>query len=74
MPRGDGTGPLGMGAVTGRGTGFCTGYKMPGYMNTKVRTSMLLGQGRGCKRMLLLAGVLPGCAYLTYKLFKRNRI
>jgi len=33
MPRGDGTGPAGMGPMTGRAAGFCTGYPMPGYMN-----------------------------------------
>ena len=26
MPRGDGTGPMGMGPMTGRGMGYCTGY------------------------------------------------
>lgn len=25
MPRGDGTGPMGMGSMTGRGAGFCSG-------------------------------------------------
>jgi hypothetical protein len=33
MPFGDGTGPAGMGPVTGRAAGFCAGYPMPGYMN-----------------------------------------
>lgn len=33
MPRGDGTGPWGMGSMTGRGAGFCAGYGMPGYAN-----------------------------------------
>jgi len=33
MPRGDGTGPAGMGPMTGRAAGFCAGYGMPGYMN-----------------------------------------
>jgi Family of unknown function (DUF5320) len=31
MPAGDGTGPLGMGPVTGRGMGFCGGYAAPGW-------------------------------------------
>ncbi len=26
MPRGDGTGPLGMGPISGRGAGYCAGY------------------------------------------------
>ena len=33
MPRGDGTGPAGMGPMTGRAAGYCAGYNMPGYMN-----------------------------------------
>lgn len=33
MPGGDGTGPLGMGPMTGRARGFCAGYPMPGYAN-----------------------------------------
>ncbi len=33
MPRGDGTGPLGFGPMTGRSAGFCAGYAVPGYAN-----------------------------------------
>ncbi len=33
MPRGNGTGPMGMGPMTGRAAGFCAGYNVPGYMN-----------------------------------------
>ncbi len=33
MPAGDGTGPMGMGPMTGRAAGYCAGYSMPGYMN-----------------------------------------
>jgi len=32
MPRGDGTGPLGLGPMTGRGFGYCAGYPHPGYV------------------------------------------
>jgi hypothetical protein len=39
MPRGDSTGPMGMGPMTGRGAGFCAGSGMPGYAN--------FGPGRG---------------------------
>jgi hypothetical protein len=41
MPRGDGTGPAGLGPMTGRAAGFCTGYSVPGYMNPA------WGRGRG---------------------------
>jgi len=33
MPRGDGTGPAGMGPMTGRAAGYCAGYNVPGFMN-----------------------------------------
>ena len=36
MPFGNGTGPAGMGPMTGRAAGFCAGYPMPGYMNPVV--------------------------------------
>ena len=33
MPRGNRTGPAGMGPMTGRVAGYCAGYPVPGYMN-----------------------------------------
>lgn len=33
MPRGDRTGPMGMGPMSGRAAGFCAGYPAPGFMN-----------------------------------------
>ena len=33
MPGGDGTGPAGMGPMTGRAAGYCAGYPVPGYAN-----------------------------------------
>ncbi|MBN2551349.1 MAG: DUF5320 domain-containing protein [Spirochaetales bacterium] len=33
MPRGDRTGPMGMGPRTGRAAGYCAGYPVPGYAN-----------------------------------------
>ncbi len=46
MPRGDGTGPVGMGPMTGRGAGYCAGYAMPGYANP-VGGRGFFGWGRG---------------------------
>ena len=46
MPRGDGTGPAGMGPMTGRAAGFCAGYPVPGYMNP-VGGRGYGGRGRG---------------------------
>jgi hypothetical protein len=45
MPGGDGTGPEGMGPMTGRGAGFCSGYTTPGYANTG--GARYPGSGRG---------------------------
>ena len=33
MPFGDGTGPRGMGPMTGRRAGFCAGFPAPGFAN-----------------------------------------
>jgi len=46
MPFGDGTGPAGMGPMTGRAAGFCAGYPVPGYMNP-VGGRGYRGRGRG---------------------------
>lgn len=55
MPRGDGTGPMGMGQMTGRGAGYCTGFAAGGFG----------GAGRGFRRPFCAAG-LPGRARLGY--------
>jgi len=46
MPRGDGTGPAGMGPMTGRAAGYCAGYSVPSYMNP-VSGGGYFGRGRG---------------------------
>ena len=47
MPRGDGTGPRGMGSMTGRGAGYCTGVERRGDDNFAPRRSFGIGFGRG---------------------------
>ena len=48
MPGGDGTGPRGMGPMTGRAAGFCAGFNMPGSANpTLGRGRLGLGLGLG---------------------------
>jgi hypothetical protein len=47
MPGGDGTGPMGMGPMTGRAAGFCAGYGVPGYMNPIPGRGFGMGYGRG---------------------------
>ena len=53
MPRGDGTGPMGMGPLTGRGRGYCTGSVRSGY--AKAGSSM--GVGRGFRRIFRIFGI-----------------
>lgn len=45
MPFGDGTGPAGMGPMTGRAAGLCAGYPVPGYMNAVVGRAGFYGAG-----------------------------
>ena len=47
MPGGDGTGPGGMGPMTGRAAGFCAGFPVPGYANPVGGRGMGMGWGRG---------------------------
>ena len=47
MPGGDGTGPGGMGPMTGRAAGFCAGYSVPGYANPVGGRGMGMGMGMG---------------------------
>jgi hypothetical protein len=46
MPGGDGTGPAGMGPMTGRAAGYCAGYPTPGYMSP-AGGRRFWGRGRG---------------------------
>jgi hypothetical protein len=62
MPGRDGTGPMGMGPMTGRGAGFCGGFAAPGYANP---IGYGFGRGRGFKRMFYAAG-LPEWARFGY--------
>jgi len=60
MPRGDRTGPQGMGPRTGRAMGYCSGYDAPGFMNPGPGAGGRFGGGglglaRGCGR------AMPGC-------------
>jgi hypothetical protein len=48
MPRGDGTGPAGFGAMTGRAAGYCAGNPVPGFMNPQPGfRGVGFGLGRG---------------------------
>jgi uncharacterized protein DUF5320 len=49
MPRGDRTGPDGMGPMTGRAAGFCSSYNRPGFTN--LGRGSFSGIGRGLGRL-----------------------
>jgi len=59
MPGGDRTGPLGAGARTGRGLGFCSGYSQPGF---GFGFGFGRGAGRGWRHRFFAAGVPGGVA------------
>ncbi len=50
MPRGDGTGPVGLGPMTGRAAGYCAGNVIPGYAGP------IAGRGFGMR-------AYPGCGF-----------
>ena len=54
MPGGDGSGPMGMGAMTGWGNGFCTGVRQ------MVRGNVAWWGGRRGRRNRFWATGLPG--------------
>jgi len=65
MPRGDGTGPMGQGPMTGRGAGYCAGYPVPGYANSwGGRMGMAWGRGRGGGRGYGRGGYGPGARWM----------
>ena len=50
MPRGDGSGPAGMGPMTGRAAGYCAGFNAPGFANAGGRFGAGVGIGGGFGR------------------------
>jgi hypothetical protein len=47
MPRGDRTGPMGMGPRSGRAAGYCGGFDWPGYASPGLGRGRGMGFGRG---------------------------
>lgn len=45
MPWGDGTGPMGMGPMTGRGAGYCAGFRAPGFYSAPGGRGWWRGRG-----------------------------
>ena len=67
MPAGDGSGPEGMGPMTGRGAGLCAGSGMPGYANPMPGRGFGMGRGRGRgRRNRFYATGVPGRGRFGY--------
>ena len=71
MPGGDRTGPAGMGSMTGRAAGYCTGYGAPGFANPVSGRGFGRGFGRGRgggwgRRNSFYATGLPGWQRASY--------
>ena len=70
MPAGDGTGPEGMGPMSGRGAGYCAGSDRPGYADPMPGRRMgrgrgWFGGGRGWRHRYYATGT-PGWARFGY--------
>ncbi|MBN2258021.1 MAG: DUF5320 domain-containing protein [Anaerolineaceae bacterium] len=67
MPRGDRTGPMGAGPMTGRRAGYCTGNTMPGFAHPVAPRYGIgfRGGGRGWRNMFYATG-MPGWQRLGY--------
>jgi Family of unknown function (DUF5320) len=61
MPRGDGTGPVGQGPMTGRAAGYCAEYAVPGFASGPAFGRATFGRGMGYGRGGHGAG--GGCGY-----------
>ena len=68
MPFGDGTGPRGMGPMTGRGAGYSAGFGRPGFANpVRGRGWFGFGFGRGRRYGYPYAGWYGAAApYMGY--------
>lgn len=75
MPRGDGMGPDGMGASSGRGGGFYVGFGNPGNMNTLPikNLSNTTGEGRSREWLNMASQLIPAALYLVYLIATRDK-
>jgi hypothetical protein len=65
MPRGDGTGPIGLGPMAGKAAGYCAGFNTPGFANFACGYYGH-GRGRGLRRMYPAAGITTWGGYAGY--------
>lgn len=74
MPRGDGTGPVGFGPMTGRKAGYCVGFSTPGSTKLGRRRfsrRVFRGRGRGWRHCFHETG-LPYWARKDYPLYEND--
>lgn len=57
MPRGDGTGPMGMGSMARGGAGFCAGRGVAGFASSGPGLGRGHGGGRGRRNMFRATGL-----------------
>lgn len=67
MPRGDRTGPIGLGPLTGRGAGFCSDFRFPGYLRRG-----RLRIGFGITQCLYMLSLLTALIYMISKLINKG--
>ncbi len=66
MPRGDGTGPMGFGTITGKGAGYCAGLRRPGFVKQRFGGVRTMGYRRRGHRHMYYETGLPGWARPGY--------
>jgi hypothetical protein len=71
MPWGDGTGPAGLGPMTGRKAGFCAGFRTPGFFRGRPGRACA-PPGRRSGRMLACGGLMGLGAALVCSFFPRD--
>lgn len=73
MPRGDGTGPTGMGPMTGRRAGYFNGFAAPGYGNPAGFSGGFGHRfGRGHRNMFCATGMHGGKCFV-YPVYNETR-
>lgn len=71
MPRGNKTGPTGLGPLTGRKAGYCSGNLVPGLAIGFFRRRMLNGIGRRNGRFSRFVGLIPPVTYVVYRVIRK---
>ncbi len=71
MPRGNRTGPLGLGPLTGRKAGYGRSNLFPGLISMGLQNRMLNRVGKRNGRFSRFAGLIGPAAYIAYRVAKK---